>query len=105
MGGILGLWLIFFVFVVAPVVAVELYVLVWMCGPAIRRASRRVAEGWFEVAEHRARGTAPGASSGVPSGGRGESRSDPRVSDAAPLPPAAEPEPAPQYTITGRRIR
>ena len=58
MGGIIGLWLVFFVLVVAPVVAVELYILVWMCGPAIRRASRCVAEGWFEVAERRARGEA-----------------------------------------------
>jgi len=105
MGGILGLWLIFFVFVVAPVVAVELYVLVWMCGPVIRRASRRVAEGWYEVAERR-----PGVARGV------SSPRQPALSalDGAALPPpetpapkssAPEPEPTPQYTITGRRIR
>jgi hypothetical protein len=84
MGGILGLWLIFFVFVVAPVVAVELYVLVWMCGPAIRRASWRVAEGWFEVAERR-----PGVARGV------SSPRQPALSalDGAALPPPETPLP------------
>jgi hypothetical protein len=61
MGGIIGLWLIFFVLVVAPVVGVELYVLVWMCGPAIRRATRRVAEGWYEVVDRRAPPAAAGS--------------------------------------------
>ena len=37
----------------APFIALNAYLLVWICGPAIRRAGRRFAEGWVEVTDRR----------------------------------------------------
>ena len=48
------------------------------------------AEGWYEVAERRARGTAAGALSGVPSSGAGERAGVPTEPTLAGTPPPPE---------------
>ena len=92
--------MVFFGFV-ALVVIVYAWGIHWLW----RERGKGFAEGWFEVAERR-----PGVARGV------SSPRQPALSalDGAALPPpetpapkssAPEPEPTPQYTITGRRIR
>jgi hypothetical protein len=49
------------------------------------------AEGWYEVAERRAHGTAGVGFSGVPSSGRGKGEAVPEKSGVHPQPPAPEP--------------
>ena len=90
---------------VAPFIALQAYLLVWMLGPAIRRAGRRWAEGWFEVAERRGaprvRVTPPCAEG---TADLGAVRHDPDWTGEGPG-PLQRPAPATKYTITGKPIR
>lgn len=53
MEAILTPLLLVFILIFGPFIALNAYLLVWLCGPAIRRAGRRFAEGWLEVEERR----------------------------------------------------
>jgi len=76
---------------VAPIVALWLYLWAIMAGPAIRRVSRRVAEGWFEVAEQRAQIGPPKLLTSVPDPGAGERSDFPERVKSEPTPPPPEP--------------
>ncbi len=45
MFGMFEPWIIFLLLLVAPFVALQLYILAWIAGPALRRAGRRLGEG------------------------------------------------------------
>jgi len=76
---------------VAPIVAVWLYLWAIMAGPAIRRITRRVAEGWFEVAEKRAQAGAGLPEKPAPQVGAGERSDFPERVKLEPTSPPPQP--------------
>jgi hypothetical protein len=91
--------MVFFGFV-ALVVIVYAWGIHWLW----RERGKGFAEGWFEVAERRARGTAAGALSGVPSSGPAERRDvslEPTLplSTPAPEPTKRAPVGPPRYLV------
>lgn len=89
--------------VFAPFIALQAYILVWILGPAIRRAGRKWEEGRLEAQERWQKQHGPAAAEG-------------QGAPAAPspvVPSSAEqvkqatvaPTEQPRHTITGRRIR
>jgi hypothetical protein len=92
--------LVIFVGFVACVVWVYAWGIRWLW----RERGKGFAEGWFEVAERRAQGTAAGALSGVPSSGPAERRDvslEPTLplSTPAPEPTKRAPVGPPRYLV------
>ncbi len=104
MGG-LEVIVLFVLLLMAPFIALQAYLLVWILGPAIRRAGRCWEEGRQRAVDKRARAlTQADWNTRL---AQSEALQTPRESEAAATEPAspAKVEPAPQHTITGRRIR
>ena len=102
-----AIWLLatIFTLIMAPFIALQAYILVWILGPAIRRAGRRWEEGRYDVHHARREELQLEYQCGVEDAWAG------RVIKAPTLPgPAADrtptdPDIGAQYTITGKLIR
>jgi hypothetical protein len=82
--------------------AIAVWIIAWRW--SWKQRGKGFAEGWFEVAERRARGTAVGALSGVPSSGPAERRSvslEPTLPLSTPAPERTKRAPVgpPRYLV------
>ena len=102
-----AIWLLatIFTLIMAPFIALQAYILVWILGPAIRRAGRRWEEGRYDVHHARREELQLEYKNGVEDAFEGRvikaGRSPAPAADRTPT----DPDVGEKFTITGRRIR
>ena len=102
-----AIWLLatIFTLIMAPFIALQAYILVWILGPAIRRAGRRWEEGRYDVHHARREELNIEYKRGVEDAWEGRVIKAPTgqapVTDRTPT----DPDVGEKFTITGRRIR
>ncbi len=102
-----AIWLLAIVFtlLMAPFIALQAYILVWILGPAIRRAGRKWEEGVLQ-SQDAWRNKVDGDLAALR---RAQAISPAPPPTRAPAPAAdrtpTDPDVGAQYTITGKRIR
>jgi hypothetical protein len=101
------IWLlaILFTLLSAPFIALQAYILVWLLGPAIRRAGRRWQEGKWQAISDQRRDVADAYNRGLNDAWSGHVV--PGVSVTPVVAPGVNTAPlvAKKYTITGQEIR